>query len=100
VRVLDLQSLTSGIGALAVGEKDHRTPIAPRRSPPTKYRAAEGVTAGGHHCRWSAGVGDRRGSALLLGDRLLRKVQVEWVHRIAAAVFAAIGVAMLLGLQA
>jgi putative Ca2+/H+ antiporter (TMEM165/GDT1 family) len=99
VRVLDLQSLTSGIGALAVAEKDHRTPIATAMLA-TKFSAPEGVTAGGHHCRRNAGQGDRRGSALLLGDRLLRKVQVEWVHRIAAAVFAAIGVAMLLGLQA
>jgi putative Ca2+/H+ antiporter (TMEM165/GDT1 family) len=34
--------------------------------------------------------------AVLLGDRVLRKVPVRWVHRIAAVVFAAIGIALLL----
>ena len=35
--------------------------------------------------------------AVLLGDRAVRFVPMAWVHRIAAAVFAAIGVAVLAG---
>jgi putative Ca2+/H+ antiporter (TMEM165/GDT1 family) len=35
--------------------------------------------------------------AVLLGDRVLRLVPVKWVHRVAAAVFAAMGVALLTG---
>ncbi len=34
--------------------------------------------------------------AVLLGDRVVKRVPVQWVHRIAAVVFAAIGVAVLL----
>ena len=34
--------------------------------------------------------------AVLLGERVVKKVPVQWVHRIAAVVFAAIGVAILL----
>jgi Ca2+/H+ antiporter, TMEM165/GDT1 family len=34
--------------------------------------------------------------AVLLGDRVVKRVPVQWVHRIAAVVFAAIGVAILL----
>lgn len=94
MRALDLQGLTSGIGALALAEKDHGTQIATALLA-TKYSAAEGLTAGAKLGKVIAEV-----PALLLGDRLLRKVQVEWVHRIAAAVFAAIDVALLLGLQA
>jgi Ca2+/H+ antiporter, TMEM165/GDT1 family len=37
--------------------------------------------------------------AVLLGDRVVKKLPVQWVHRIAAVVFAAIGVAILAGLQ-
>ncbi len=33
--------------------------------------------------------------AVLLGERVVKKVPVQWVHRIAAVVFAAIGVAIL-----
>ena len=33
--------------------------------------------------------------AVLLGDRVVKLVPVQWVHRIAAVVFAAIGVAIL-----
>jgi Ca2+/H+ antiporter, TMEM165/GDT1 family len=36
--------------------------------------------------------------AVLLGDRAVRFVPIQWVHRIAAVVFAALGVAMLMGL--
>jgi len=36
--------------------------------------------------------------AVLLGERVLRVVPVAWVHRIAAAVFAVMGVLLLLGL--
>ncbi|MDE2611866.1 MAG: TMEM165/GDT1 family protein [Burkholderiales bacterium] len=38
--------------------------------------------------------------AVLLGERAVRLLPAAWVHRIAAAVFAAIGVAMLLGVGA
>jgi putative Ca2+/H+ antiporter (TMEM165/GDT1 family) len=34
--------------------------------------------------------------AVLLGDRVLTRVPVQWGHRIAAVTFAAIGVAVLL----
>ena len=37
--------------------------------------------------------------AVLLGDRVIKKLPVQWVHRIAAVVFAAIGVAILAGVQ-
>jgi Ca2+/H+ antiporter, TMEM165/GDT1 family len=37
--------------------------------------------------------------AVLLGDRLLRRVPVAWVHRVAAAVFALIGLLMLAGVS-
>jgi putative Ca2+/H+ antiporter (TMEM165/GDT1 family) len=36
--------------------------------------------------------------AVLLGDRAVKFVPIAWVHRIAAAVFAAIGVAVLAGI--
>jgi Ca2+/H+ antiporter, TMEM165/GDT1 family len=35
--------------------------------------------------------------AVLLGDRVVKKLPVQWVHRIAALVFAAIGIAVLTG---
>jgi putative Ca2+/H+ antiporter (TMEM165/GDT1 family) len=37
--------------------------------------------------------------AVFLGDKAVKLLPVVWVHRIAAAAFAAIGVAILLGLQ-
>jgi Ca2+/H+ antiporter, TMEM165/GDT1 family len=37
--------------------------------------------------------------AVLLGERAVRVLPVAWVHRIAAAVFAAIGIAVLAGLR-
>jgi len=36
--------------------------------------------------------------AVLLGDKAVKFVPIQWVHRIAAIVFAVLGVAMLLGL--
>jgi putative Ca2+/H+ antiporter (TMEM165/GDT1 family) len=36
--------------------------------------------------------------AVFLGDRVLRRAPIAWVHRIAAIVFAALGLAVLLGL--
>jgi len=36
--------------------------------------------------------------AVLLGDKAVKFVPIQWVHRIAALVFAALGVAMLAGL--
>ena len=35
--------------------------------------------------------------AVLLGDKVVKWVPIVWVHRIAALVFAAIGIAVLLG---
>jgi Ca2+/H+ antiporter, TMEM165/GDT1 family len=35
--------------------------------------------------------------AVLLGERVVRRIPIAWVHRIAALVFAGIGVAVLLG---
>ena len=37
------------------------------------------------------------GPAVLLGDRVVQRVPIVWVHRVAALVFAAIGVTVLLG---
>jgi putative Ca2+/H+ antiporter (TMEM165/GDT1 family) len=37
--------------------------------------------------------------AVLFGDKVLTRLPVQWVHRVAALVFAAIGVAVLAGLQ-
>jgi len=37
--------------------------------------------------------------AVLLGDQVVKKVPVRWVHRIAAVAFASIGVAVLMGVQ-
>ena len=56
-----------------------------------KYDALVTVTAGTTLGMMIANV-----PAVLLGNRVLRKVPVQWVHRIAAVVFAAIGVAVLL----
>ncbi len=56
-----------------------------------KYDALLAVTAGTTLGMMIANV-----PAVLLGERALRKVPVVWVHRIAAGVFAAIGVAVLL----
>jgi Ca2+/H+ antiporter, TMEM165/GDT1 family len=38
--------------------------------------------------------------AVLLGERIVKLVPIAWVHRIAALIFAAIGTAILLGVQA
>jgi len=37
--------------------------------------------------------------AVLFGDKVLTRLPVQWVHRVAALVFAAIGIAVLSGLQ-
>jgi putative Ca2+/H+ antiporter (TMEM165/GDT1 family) len=37
--------------------------------------------------------------AVLLGERAVRRVPVAWVHRIAAAVFAVLGVLVLAGID-
>ena len=37
--------------------------------------------------------------AVLFGDKVLTRLPVQWVHRVAALVFAAIGIAVLAGLQ-
>jgi putative Ca2+/H+ antiporter (TMEM165/GDT1 family) len=56
-----------------------------------KYDALATVTAGTTLGMMIANV-----PAVLLGDKVLKKVPVQWVHRIAAVVFAALGVALLL----
>jgi Ca2+/H+ antiporter, TMEM165/GDT1 family len=55
-----------------------------------KYDALWTVTAGTTLGMMIANV-----PAVLFGERVLTKLPVKWVHRIAAVVFAAIGVAML-----
>jgi len=59
-----------------------------------RYQAFFAVTAGTTLGMMIANV-----PAVLLGDRIVKLVPVQWVHRIAALVFAAIGVAILLGVQ-
>lgn len=57
-----------------------------------RYNAVITVTAGTTLGMMIANV-----PAVLLGDRAVRIMPITWVHRIAAAVFAAIGVAVLAG---
>jgi putative Ca2+/H+ antiporter (TMEM165/GDT1 family) len=59
-----------------------------------KYQSIFVVTAGTTLGMMLANV-----PAVLFGDRVLTRMPVQWVHRIAAIVFAAIGVAVLAGLQ-
>jgi putative Ca2+/H+ antiporter (TMEM165/GDT1 family) len=59
-----------------------------------RYEALVVVTAGTTLGMMIANV-----PAVLLGDRVVKKLPVQWVHRIAAVVFASIGVAILAGLQ-
>jgi len=58
-----------------------------------RYNALITVTAGTTLGMMIANV-----PAVLLGDRAVRIMPIAWVHRIAAAVFAAIGVAVLAGI--
>jgi putative Ca2+/H+ antiporter (TMEM165/GDT1 family) len=58
-----------------------------------RYDALVTVTAGTTLGMMIANV-----PAVLLGDRVVKKLPVQWVHRIAAIVFASIGAAVLLGL--
>ena len=55
-----------------------------------KYSALVAVTAGTTLGMMIANV-----PAVLLGERVVAKLPVQWIHRIAATVFAAIGVAIL-----
>jgi putative Ca2+/H+ antiporter (TMEM165/GDT1 family) len=57
-----------------------------------RYNDLVSVTAGTTLGMMAANV-----PAVLLGDKVVKWVPIEWVHRIAALVFAAIGVAMLAG---
>jgi putative Ca2+/H+ antiporter (TMEM165/GDT1 family) len=57
-----------------------------------RYDALVAVTAGTTLGMMLANV-----PAVLLGERVVRRVPVAWVHRIAAAVFAALGIAVLSG---
>ncbi len=58
-----------------------------------RYDALVAVTAGTTLGMMLANV-----PAVLLGDKAVRFVPIQWVHRIAAVVFASLGVAMLAGL--
>jgi putative Ca2+/H+ antiporter (TMEM165/GDT1 family) len=60
-----------------------------------KYQSLWSVTAGTTLGMMIANV-----PAVLLGDRVVTKLPVVWVHRIAAAVFAVLGVLVLAGLGA
>jgi putative Ca2+/H+ antiporter (TMEM165/GDT1 family) len=60
-----------------------------------RYNALVTVTAGTTLGMMIANV-----PAVLLGERAVKFVPIAWVHRIAAAVFAAIGVAVLAGVGA
>jgi len=57
-----------------------------------RYQALVTVTAGTTLGMMIANV-----PAVLLGDKAVKVVPIAWVHRIAAAVFAAIGIAVLAG---
>jgi Ca2+/H+ antiporter, TMEM165/GDT1 family len=57
-----------------------------------KYQSLWAVTAGTTLGMMIANV-----PAVLLGDRVVTKLPVAWVHRIAAAVFAVLGVVVLAG---
>ena len=57
-----------------------------------KYQSLAVVTAGTTLGMLIANV-----PAVLFGDRVVTKMPVQWVHRIAALVFAALGVAVLMG---
>jgi Ca2+/H+ antiporter, TMEM165/GDT1 family len=57
-----------------------------------RYQALVVVTAGTTLGMMIANV-----PAVLLGDKAVKVVPIQWVHRVAAIVFAALGVAMLLG---
>jgi len=59
-----------------------------------RYDALVTVTAGTTLGMMIANV-----PAVLLGDRVVKKLPVQWVHRIAAIVFASIGAAILFGAQ-
>ncbi len=58
-----------------------------------RYNALVVVTAGTTLGMMIANV-----PAVLLGDKVVKWVPIAWVHRIAAAVFAAIGIAVLAGI--
>ena len=57
-----------------------------------RYQALVVVTAGTTLGMMIANV-----PAVLLGDQAVKRVPIQWVHRIAAIVFASLGVAMLMG---
>ena len=60
-----------------------------------RYNELIAVTAGTTLGMMAANV-----PAVLLGDKVVKWVPIAWVHRIAAVVFASLGVAMLAGLAA
>jgi putative Ca2+/H+ antiporter (TMEM165/GDT1 family) len=59
-----------------------------------RYEALVTVTAGTTLGMMIANV-----PAVLLGDRVVKTLPVQWVHRIASVVFASIGAAILFGVQ-
>jgi putative Ca2+/H+ antiporter (TMEM165/GDT1 family) len=87
--MLEAFAVSAGVGAL--GEMGDKTQIAPIMLA-ARYQDLVSVTAGTTLGMMAANV-----PAVLLGDKVVNRVPVAWVHRIAAAVFTALGVAVLAG---
>ena len=80
------------LAAILLGNAIVLVPMVLNAHAGTKYGVSFPVL-----CRAAFGVKGANVPAVLLGDRALRLVPVRWVHRIAAAVFAALGAAVLAG---
>ena len=78
-------------GVVALAEMGDKTQIATIMLA-ARYDALVTVTAGTTLGMMLANV-----PAVLLGEKVVARVPIQWVHRIAALVFAAVGMAMLAG---
>jgi putative Ca2+/H+ antiporter (TMEM165/GDT1 family) len=87
-----LEAFVVSTAVVALGEIGDKTQIATVRLA-AKCQSLVAVTAGTRLGLMLANV-----PAVLLGNRVVRRVPVHWVHRIAAAVFALLGVLVLLGI--
>ena len=90
---MSFEAFAVSTGVVALGEIGDKTQIATVMLA-ARYQALLVVTAGTTLGMMIANV-----PAVLLGERAVKVLPIAWVHRIAAAVFAAIGVAILAGLQ-
>ena len=90
---MSFEAFAVSTGVVARGEIGDKTQIATVMLA-ARYQALLVVTAGTTLGMMIANV-----PAVLLGERAVKVLPIAWVHRIAAAVFAAIGVAILAGLQ-